>query len=106
MAVDKHNVRGGTDVVFADGVTRTVRPLSIKQLRKFVKIIDELGNTAGDATSMTEEEIDTMVDAAAIILEKVDAKLASDREALEDVVDIVTFNDIMGIAMGAADPKE
>lgn len=92
--------------MFSDDVTRTIRPLSIKQLRKFVKIIDKMGDASADATSMSEEEIDTMVEAAAIILEKVDAKLANDTDALEDIVDIVVFNEMMGIAMGAADPKE
>lgn len=99
-------MRAGTEVVFSDDVTRTIRPLSIKQLRKFVKIIDKMGDASADATSMSEEEIDTMVEAAAIILEKVDAKLANDTDALEDIVDIVVFNEMMGIAMGAADPKE
>lgn len=92
--------------MFSDDVTRTIRPLSIKQLRKFVKIIDKMGDASADATSMSEEEIDTMVEAAAIILEKVDAKLANDTDALEDIVDIVVFNEMMGIAMGAADPKD
>lgn len=106
MSADKeHDVRKGKDVLFDDDVTRRIRPLSIRQLRKFVKIIDKMGDTTS-ATTMSDEDIDTMVEASSVILEKVDPKLAADSEAIEDVVDIVTFNEIMGIAMGAADPEE
>lgn len=104
--MDKHDVRRGKDIVFSDDITRNVKPLSIKQLRRFVKVIEKLGDTASDATTMTDEDIDTMVDAAEIILSKVDPTLANDRDKLEDVVDLVTFNDMMQIAMGNASPEE
>lgn len=105
MAVDKHDVRRGKEIEFADDIVRMIRPLSIKQLRKFVVVIEKLQNTT-DANNMTDEDIDTMVDAAEIILAKVDPKLSNDREALEDVVDLVTFNEMMQIAMGNASPEE
>jgi hypothetical protein len=103
--MDKNDIRKGKDIEFSDGVTRRVRPLSIKQLRKFVKIIDKLGSTE-NAASMSDEDIDTMVDAAAVIFEKVDQNLAADRDAIEDVVDLLTFNDMMNVAMGNASPEE
>ena len=105
MAADKHNVRKGKDIEFDDGVTRRVKPLSIKQLRSFVKIIEKLGDTS-NATTMTDEDIDTMVDAASVILEKVDPKFAADRDKLEDSIDLSTFNEMMNVAMGNASPEE
>jgi hypothetical protein len=101
---DKHEVKGGKDVTFADGVTRRIRPLSIRQLRKFTKIVDKLGNTE-NATALSDEDIDTMVDAAQVILEKVDPALAEDRDSIEDAVDLSIFNDLMGVAMGMTSPE-
>ena len=103
--MDKHDVRRGKMIMFGDDVERHIKPLSIKQLRKFVTVIDKLGNTAS-ADSMSDEDIDTMVDAAEIILSKVDPNLANDRDALEDVVDLVVFNEMMSVAMGNSAPEE
>jgi hypothetical protein len=91
----------GTEVEFADGKTRLVKPLTIRQLRKFVKLVDGLD---ANMTSLSDEDIDKMLEAAAVIIEKSDTKLAEDREALEDAVDIVVFNALVSIAMGT-DPN-
>lgn len=103
--MDRHDVRKGVDITFADNVTRTVYPLTIKSLRKFVKIIEKMDNME-DMTTVSDEDIDTMIEAAAIILEKVDPGLASDRDALEDVVDLTSFSRMMSVAMGASSPEE
>lgn len=102
---DKNNVRKGKEIEFDDGVKRHVKPLSIKQLRKFVVIIEKLGDTT-NAGTMTDDDITTMVDAASVILEKVDPKFAADRDALEDNIDLITFNEMMNVAMGNASPEE
>lgn len=96
------DLREGRDVVFADGVKRTIYPLTIRQLRKFMKVVKEL-NTS-DPTNISDKDIDMMIDATAIALEKVDAKLAEDKEAIEDIVDIKSFNQVLTAAMGA-DPN-
>ena len=92
-------------VDFADDVIRYVRPLTLKQLRKFVEVIDKLGSTENAAT-MSDEDIDTMLDAAEIILSRCDPVLAADRDKLEDAVDLVSFNKMMNVAMGNASPEE
>lgn len=102
---DKHDVRRGADVDFADGVTRHIKPLTIRQLRKFVVVIEKM-TTTEDAAAMSEQDIDLMRDASKIILEKVDPGLASDDDRLEDTVDIVVFNQLMNVAMGASSPEE
>lgn len=105
MSADNHDIRKGREITFADDVTRNIRPLSIRQLRRFVKLIEKLGDTSSAGT-LSDDEIDTMVDAAAVILEKVDPMLAEDRDKIEDVVDLLTFNDMMTVAMGVASPEE
>lgn len=90
----------GTEIVFADGKTRTIKPLTIRQLRKFMKTVKDLNTESG----ISDEDIDIMVEAAAIALATVDAELASDIDALEDILDLRSFGELMSAAMGS-DPS-
>jgi hypothetical protein len=54
---------------------------------------------------MTDEDIDKMVSAAAIALKKADPELAADRDALEEILDLATFAEVMAAAMGNPDPN-
>lgn len=102
MANNK-DLHQGTAVVFADGKTRVIRPLTIRQLRKFMVIANEL--KVGEDGGMSDEDIDRMVDAAAIALAKVDPELANDLEGLEDILDLRCFAELMAAAMGN-DPND
>lgn len=91
----------GAEVEFADGKKRLIKPLTIRQLRKFVKLVDGLD---ANMTSLADEDIDKMLEAASVIVSKCDPKLAEDKEKLEDAIDIVVFNAMVSIAMGT-DPN-
>jgi hypothetical protein len=97
MAVNK-DLREGQDIAFADGVNRKVFPLTIRQLRSFMKIADKL-NVDSDA-GLSDADIDNMVSAAAIALQKVDPDLANDEDALEDALDLKCFGALMAASMG------
>ena len=106
MAVNK-DLREGQNIAFADGVNRKVFPLTIRQLRSFMKIADKL-NVDSDA-GLSDADIDNMVSAAAIALQKVDPDLANDEDALEDALDLKCFGALMAASMGnevAEDPNE
>lgn len=92
----------GKEILFADGVNRLVKPLTIRQLRKFIKIIQNFDTN--ESNTLTEEQIDQMVDAVAIALEKVDSDLAADRELLEEALDMKSMNEVIAVAMGS-DPN-
>ena len=101
MAAKNDDLRAGYDIVFADGKTRKVKPLTIRQLRGFMKIMDKMGNLdTEDNKSLSDEDIDNMVSAAAIALSKVDTELADDADALEDALDLRCFGDLMAASMG------
>jgi hypothetical protein len=93
----------GTEITFSDGRKRVVKPLTIKHLREFMKVANEMktDNEAG----MTDEDIDKMIAAASIALRKADPELAADRDALEDILDLKTFGEVMAAAMGN-DPNQ
>lgn len=101
MATDKNkDLFLGVDIIFADGETRTVRPLTIRNLRKFMKIVKDLRTD----DNLDDDDIDVMVEAASIALLAVDKELAEDKEALEDALDLRCFGELMAAAMGS-DPS-
>lgn len=96
--IQNKDLHEGRKIVFADGKSRTIYPLTIRQLRKFMKVANELQSTENG--TMTDEDIDRMVEAAGIALAKVDPDLASDPDALEDILDLRCFGELMAAAMG------
>lgn len=90
----------GMPIVFADGETRVIKPLTIRQLREFMKVVKDLNTDGG----LSDDDIDVMVKAASIALSKVDPDLAADEDALEDILDLRSFGEIMTAAMGS-DPS-
>jgi hypothetical protein len=100
MADKNKDLLGGTEILFADGKKRTIRPLTIRNLRKFMKVVKDLKTDE----NLEDSDIDIMVEAAAIALSNVDPQLADDKDALEDALDLRCFGELMGAAMGS-DPS-
>lgn len=97
---DNKDILAGTEILFADGKKRVIKPLTIRNLRKFMKIVKNLKSEE----TLEDADIDIMVEAAAIALAVVDPDLASDKEKLEDVLDLKSFGALMSAAMGS-DPS-
>lgn len=101
MANEKNkDLFAGKEIVFADGKKRTIRPLTIRNLRKFMKIVKDLKTE----DNLSDEDIDVMVEAASVALIAVDPELAEDLDALEDALDLRCFGELMAAAMGS-DPS-
>jgi hypothetical protein len=92
------DIRNGAEILFADGKKRTVKPLTIRQLRKFMKVANNM--KPGEDGQMSDEDIDRMVESASIALLATDPELAGDPEALEDILDLRSYSDLMSAAMG------
>jgi len=92
------DLHAGVEITFADGKTRTIRPLTIRQLRKFMGIANTM--QINEDGSMTDEDIDKMVDSAAIALMASDPALAADKDAIEDILDLKSYGALMAAAMG------
>lgn len=92
----------GTEITFADGVVRRIKPLTIRQLREFMKVANNMKTT--EEGNLTDEDIDKMIAAAKIALAKVDPELADDDDALEEALDLRSFQELMNVAMGG-DPN-
>lgn len=100
-----NSIRKGVSVVLPEPYGEVeIFPASLSQLRKLRDALKNIDFDEDDPMP-DNETIDAMVEAASVILAKVNEDLASDLEKLEDVVDVVTFNTMVAAAMGA-DPNE
>ena len=83
------------EIQLQNGATVKLKPLTIKELRKFMAAI------AKTAEVTTEDETLTiLIDACAVALEKQLPELVADREAFEDVLDVPTINRILEVCGG------
>ena len=83
------------EVQLQNGQTVKLKPLSIKELRKFMIAIKKTSE------SQTEDEtLNILIDACAIALEKQLPDLVADRDKLEDALDMPTINRILEVCGG------
>ncbi len=83
------------EVKLQNGATVQLKPLSIKQLRKFMGAM----NKAQEATT-ENESLSVLIDACAIALETQLPDLVKDRDALEEALDVPTINRILEVCGG------
>jgi hypothetical protein len=93
-----NNIRPGVEVSFSDK-TRTIYPVSLRQLRKLNSVMKEMENSEDD-----DKSVDLMVEAAQVILSAIEPEIADDPELVEDLLDIKSFNQLISAAMGT-DPN-
>ena len=79
-----------------NGAKVTLKPLTIKDLRKFMAAI---GQTQDAKTE--DETLTILIDACAVALEKQLPDLVKDRDALEDALDVPTINRILEVCGGS-----
>ena len=82
--------RVSLDLEFADGKTRTIRPLTIRRLRKFMAVAEKI--KVPEDGKLRDEDIDNMMEAAVIIMDGTDEAIP--RDEIEDVLDVDIFCDI------------
>lgn len=92
MATTVYNVE---EVELQNGSKVKLKPLSIKQLRKFMVEIQKAAQTGSE-----EESLDVLVAACAIALETQLPDLVKDKEALENALDVPTINRILEVCGG------
>ena len=83
------------EITLQNGKTVKLKPLSIKELRRFMVSIQGIAQ-------VTEEEktLDILIDACAVALEKQLPDFVADRDALEDALDVPTINRILEVCGG------
>ena len=83
------------EIELQNGAKVKLKPLTIKELRKFMVAIQKTANTTSE-----DETLDVLIDACAVALEKQLPELVADRDALEDALDVPTINRILEVCGG------
>ena len=83
------------EIQLQNGVNVKLKPLTIKELRKFMAAISKTAEVTTE-----DETLTILIDACAVALEKQLPELVADRDALEDALDVPTINRILEICGG------
>lgn len=92
MATTVYNVE---EIELQTGDKVKLKPLSIKDLRRFMAAIAK-----SEGVETEEDTLNLLIDACAIALEKQLPDLVSDRDKLEDALDVPTINRILEVCGG------
>jgi hypothetical protein len=84
-------------IELSDGSTLTIRPLSIKNLKKFLAVMRKMDNEKME----TEEDImEIFIEGAMVCLEQLKPELSEDRDKFEEVIEVPTMMKILEVAGG------
>jgi hypothetical protein len=83
------------EIQLQNGANVKLKPLSIKELRKFMVAIQKTADIKSE-----EETLTILIDACAVALEKQLPELVKDRDAFEDALDVPTINRILEVCGG------
>jgi hypothetical protein len=83
------------EITLQDGSKVTLKPLTIKDLRKFMVAIQKTAEVTSE-----DETLDILIDACAVALAKQLPDLVKDRDAFEDALDVPTINRILEVCGG------
>lgn len=83
------------EIPLQDGTVVKLKPLSIKELRKFMLEINKTGSAETE-----DETLDILINACAVALEKQIPDVVKDRDAFEDLLDVPTINRILEVCGG------
>jgi len=85
------------DIQLSNGEEISVRPLTIKNLKKFTKVVAKLD----DPKVKTEDDaMEVFIEAAMVCMEQFAPHLAENKEEFEDVIEVPTLMKILEIAGG------
>lgn len=84
-------------IELSDGSALTIRPLSIKNLKKFLAVMKKMD----DESVKTEEDImEIFIEGAMVCLEQLKPELSEDRDKFEEVIEVPTMMKILEVAGG------
>jgi len=92
------------EIKLSNGEDVTIKPLSIKNLRKFMEIIKKLDS---EDIKTEEDAMEIFIEAGILCLTQFKPELAEDREKFEEVIEVPTLMKILEVAGGmkANDPN-
>lgn len=85
------------EIQLSNGETLTIRPLTIKHLKKFLAVIKKM-----DSPKIKDEDqvMEIFIEGAMVCLEQLMPELSTDIEKFEEVIEVPTMMKILEIAGG------
>jgi len=83
------------EIQLQNGATVKLKPLTIKELRKFMVVIQRTQEVTSE-----DETLTILIEACAVALEKQLPELVKDIDAFEDTLDVPTINRILEVCGG------
>ncbi len=83
------------EIQLQNGATVKLKPLTIKELRKFMVVIQKTAEVTSE-----DETLTILIEACAVALEKQLPELVKDIDAFEDTLDVPTINRILEVCGG------
>lgn len=83
------------EIELQNGAKAKLKPLSIKQLRKFMEVVKKIQDSQEEDVTLG-----ILIDACAVALETQLPDLVSDRDKLEEALDVPTINRILEVCGG------
>lgn len=85
------------EIQLSNGETLVIKPLTIKHLKKFLKVMKKME----DPKIESEEQVmEIFVEGAMVCLEQLKPELAEDIETFEEVIEVPTLMKILEVAGG------
>lgn len=85
-----------TEMTLMDGTVVKMRPLKISLLREFMKKFQQIAEVAED----NDKSMDILIDCVQIAMKQYQPELSTDREALEEVIDLPNVYKVIEAASG------
>jgi len=85
------------DIQLSNGEDISIRPLTIKNLKKFTEVVKKLD----DPNITTEEQaMEIFIEAAMVCMRQFKPELSEDKELFEDIIEVPTLMKILEVAGG------
>ena len=85
------------EIELSDGSSLTIKPLSIKNLKKFLAVMNKMQ----DDSVITEEDImEVFIEGAMVCLEQLRPELSEDKDKFEELIEVPTMMRILEVAGG------
>lgn len=99
-----NSINNKETITLQDGTKVDIRPLTIKNLRKFMEVVEGFEKIKDEKAGL-----DLMIDAVQIALVAINPEKFNDKDYLEEVLDMPTISRIMEVSGGVdinADPNQ
>ena len=85
------------EIQLSDGTSLELKPLPIKQLRKFMEIINSMQEQENENP---DAAMNTFVQAAMVCLESIKPELSKDQDKFEELIEVPTMMKILEVVGG------